>query len=392
MRVAVAGGALQGLEVTYLARKAGFETLLLDRRENAPATGLCHGFVALDLTDRQALTRALASVDLVLPATENAPALESLVVWCRENGMPLAFDPGAYAISSSKSASDDLFRTLGIPAPAPWPECGFPVLAKPDGESGSQGVEVFPHQQALEARFGSGLPPGWVVQEYLSGPSYSIEVIGRPGSHTPLQVTALEMDRDFDCKRVLAPSGLPSHLTGQFEETSLALAEAVGLSGILDVEAILHEGQLKVLEIDARFPSQTPIAVYRSTGINMVERLARVFASLDSAGREQAPPRPPIGTVLEHIRVCKGTLSVCGEHVLAEAGPLHLEEGFFGAQEALTNHAPGKEEWVATLLVDGSDQGDARGRRDGVIGEIRTRFGVSVYEDEYPPEPIGQEP
>jgi pyrrolysine biosynthesis protein PylC len=392
MRVAIAGGALQGLEVTYLARKAGFETLLLDRRGDAPATGLCHRFVALDLTDQEALTGALASVDLVLPATENARALQSLAAWCEENGIPLAFDPGAYAISSSKTASDHLFRKLGIPTPAPWPECGFPVLAKPDGKSGSEGVEVLPHQQALEARFGSGLPPGWIVQEYLSGPSYSIEVVGRPGSHAFLQVTALEMDRDHDCKRVLAPSGLPSHLTGRFEETALALAEAVGLSGIMDVEAILHKGQLKVLEIDARFPSQTPIAVFRSTGINMVEQLARVFSSQDRTAPKTAPPRPPGGTVLEHIQVCHGTLSVCGEHVMAEAGPLHLEEEFLGADEALTNHFPGKEEWVATLMVDGSDQHDARERRDRVIGEIRNRFGVSVYRDEYPPEPIGQVP
>jgi pyrrolysine biosynthesis protein PylC len=392
MRVAIAGGALQGLEVTYLARKAGFETLLLDRRADAPATGLCHRFVLLDLTDREALTGALASVDLVLPATENARALQSLAAWCEENGMPLAFDPGAYAISSSKTASAHLFRKMGIPTPAPWPECGFPVLTKPDGKSGSQGVEVFLHQQALEARFGSGLPPGWVFQEYLTGPSYSIEVVGRPGSHTPLQVTALEMDRDHDCKRVLAPSGLPSHLTGRFEETALALAEAVGLSGILDVEVILHEGQLKVLEIDARFPSQTPIAVYRSTGINMVEHLARLFLSRERNAPELAPPRPPGGTVLEHIRVCNGTLSVCGEHVLAEAGPLHLEKEFLGANEALTNHAPGKEEWVATLMIDGSDPKDARECRDRVVGEIRTRFGLSVYRDEYPPDPIGQVP
>jgi hypothetical protein len=77
---------------------------------------------------------------------------------------------------------------------------------------------------------------------------------------------------------------------------------------------------------------------------------------------------------------------------MAEAGPLHLEEEFLGADEALTNHFPGKEEWVATLMVDGSDQHDARERRDRVIGEIRNRFGVSVYRDEYPPEPIGQVP
>lgn len=390
MSVAIAGGALQGLEMTYLAKKAGFETLLLDRRSDAPATGICDGFLAIDLTDHEALSGALGSVDLVLPATENAPALQSLVGWCDENRMPLAFDPGAYAISSSKSASDALFRKLGFPTPTPWPDCTFPVLAKPEGGSGSREVEVFPDLQALEARFGPIPPSGHILQAYLTGPSYSIEVMGRPGDYTPLQTTVLEMDREFDCKRVLAPSPLPSDLTGLFEKMAVALAEAVGLSGIMDVEAIFHEGQLKVLEIDARFPSQTPIAVYHSTGVNMVERLAMIFTAQDNSGPDSAPTRPIRGSVLEHIRIRDGQLTVCGEHIMAGDGPLHIEAGFFGADEALTSHAPGKHDWVATLMVKGSDLEDARERRDRVIREIRSRFGLKTYRDEYPLELTGQ--
>ena len=387
MIVAIAGGALQGMEMTYLAGKAGFETLLLDRRGDAPATGICHRFVAMDLTDPEALTRVLKTVDLVLPATENAQALRSLVARCGETSTPLAFDPGAYSISSSKATSDELFRDLGIPAPRPWPGCAFPVLAKPDGESGSRGVEVFHDLPALEARFGTTPPPGRVVQEYLAGPAYSIEVVGRPGDYTPLQVTRLEMARDFACKRVVAPSGLPPHLLRRFEEMAVTLAEAVALTGIMDVEAILHEGQLKVLEIDARFPSQTPMAVYHSTGVNMVEGLARMFSS--SAGRVPTPlpAQPPRGALLEHVRFCRGHLDVCGEHIMAAAGPLRLERGFFGADEALTNHAPGREAWVATLVVGGSDPDDARKRRDRVVREIRDRCGVRSYADE---SPLGQ--
>jgi len=390
MLVAIAGGALQGLEVTYLAKKAGFETLLLDKQRDAPATGICDRFVAIDLTDHEALTGALGSVDLVLAATENAQALQSLVRWCEKNWMPLAFDPGAYAISSSKQASDALFRKLGIPAPAPWPECTFPVLAKPDGESGSKEVEVFPDLPALEARFGILPPPGRVLQAYVTGPSYSIEVMGRPGDYTPLQATDLEMDQDYDCKRVLAPSSLPSDLTVLFERMAVTLAETVGLSGIMDVEVILHEGRLEVLEIDARFPSQTPITVYHSTGINMVERLAMIFTSQDTNRPDPVAPRPTRGAVLEHIRVHNGQLTVCGERIMAEDGPLHLEADFFGADEALTDHAAGKHDWVATLMVEGSDREDARERRDQVIREIRNRFGLKIYSDEYPRERFGQ--
>jgi len=390
LSVAIAGGALQGLEMTYLAQKAGFETLLLDRRSDAPATGICHRFVAMDLTDHETLTRALGSVDMVLPATENTQALRSLVEWCDENRVPLAFDPGAYAISSSKNASDALFRRLGIPAPTPWPDCSFPVLAKPDGASGSEEVEVFPDLQALEVRFGLLPPRGRVLQAYVTGPSYSIEVMGRPGAYTPLQTTNLEMDRDFGCKRVSAPSTLPSDLTDLFEKMAIHLAEAVGLSGIMDVEAIHHEGQLKVLEIDARFPSQTPIAVYHSTGINMVERLAMIFSHQEENGTSQVPTGPNRGLILEHIRVRDGHLTVCGEQVMTDAGPLHLEVDFFGADEALTSRAPGKDDWVATLMVTGSDLDDAWERRGGVIREIRDRFDVKSYGDEYPDGRFGE--
>jgi len=395
MLVAIAGGALQGLEMTYLARKAGYETLLLDRRPDAPARGISQRFAAIDLTDHEALTGALESVDLVLPATENTEALQSLVDWCKANRTPMAFDPWAYAVSSSKTASDALFRRLGIPAPAPWPDCSFPVLAKPDGKSGSEGVEVFQDLQSMEARFGTVPPPGRVIQEYLTGPAYSIEVLGRPGDYAPLQITRLEFDRHHGCERVLAPSGLPSHLTGRFEAMAVTLAEAVDLSGIMDVEAILHDGELKVLEIDARFPSQTPVAVYHSTGINMVERLIRVFLGTDrrapshdvgSPRPESGQPTPELegaarGSILEHIRVRNGQLAVCGETIMTEAGPLHLEEGFFGADEALTSYAPGNDDWVATLMVRGSDLRDARERRDRVIREIRDRLGVDSSND-----------
>jgi pyrrolysine biosynthesis protein PylC len=386
MVVAIAGGALQGLEVTYLAKKAGFETLLLDRRNDAPASGICHRFACIDLTDHVALAKALGSVDLVIPAVEDAAALQSLIEWCDGNGIPLAFDSGAYAVSSSKSVSDALFRDLGIPAPIPWPDCAFPVLSKPDDMSGSKEVEVFDDLHAIEARFGVLPPPGRVLQAYLTGPSFSIEVIGRPGDYTPLQTTNLEMDQGFGCKRVLAPGSLSQGLEGQFETMAVRLAEAVKLKGIMDVECVLHDGQLQILEIDARFPSQTPIAVYHSTGINMVERLTRVFLTPDPNDPVSVSNPKPEGSVLEHIRVRDGHLSVCGEQVMAGEGPLHLEVDFFGADEALTNRVSGNEDWVATLMIKGSDLDHAMGRRDRVIHEIRSRLGLTGFSDESPGE------
>jgi len=52
----------------------------------------------------------------------------------------------------------------------------------------------------------------------------------------------------------------------------------------MDLEVIDHKGELKILEIDARFPSQTPIVAYHGSGINYIEELYDLFTK----GRFQA--------------------------------------------------------------------------------------------------------
>ena len=115
-------------------------------------------------------------------------------------------------------------------------------------------------QQELDAfikQAGSGLER-MVLQEYVEGPSYSIEVLGLAGHYVALQVTELEMDSRYDCNRVLAPAEIPESLDKQIKEIALAIAQELHLKGIMDVEFIIDRGVPKVLEIDARFPSQTP--------------------------------------------------------------------------------------------------------------------------------------
>ena len=55
-RIAIVGGALQGMECTLLCRKAGFESVVIDRRENAPAISLADGHCIVDpVTDPDTL-------------------------------------------------------------------------------------------------------------------------------------------------------------------------------------------------------------------------------------------------------------------------------------------------------------------------------------------------
>lgn len=383
MRVAIVGGRLQGTEAAYLAGKAGWTTLVLDRVNGVPAAGLATEFRQMDVIEVEDWDELLEGIDLVIPALENQNALNVLEMVCQARQVPFLHDSWAYATSSSKIVSNELFRRLSLPVPLPWPNCGFPLIVKPSGLSGSSGVQLISNMAGLN-KFKESLshPNDWVYESYLEGPSYSIEVLGYGGRYLPLQITGLEMDDTFDCKRVVAPIKLSAELKDQFSEIALALAAALGLKGIMDIEAILHNGQLKILEIDARLPSQTPTAVYHSSGVNMLQVLGEAFT-----GGQSWPAlciEEKQGIIYEHIKVSPNTIEVLGEHVLADCGPLRCQTDFFGAEEALTNYEPGKRDWVATLIVTGSDRPAAWGKRCRVLREIGEEFDVSEWHDRFP--------
>lgn len=378
MNLLIAGGRLQGVELAYLAVKAGWRATVVDRDPEAPAFGLCDRSVVFDLNDSDRLRDLMRGADFVVPAIEDKRLLDRIEACAATVGVRFVYDREAYLLSSSKLHSDGLFALLKMPAPRPWPECGFPLTVKPSGASGSEGVRLI--ETALEFEQWQNCTPNhhqWVKQEFLHGPSYSIEVIGTERRYRTFAITELEMDGGYDCKRVLAPAVLPVELETAFRNTALTLAETLQLQGIMDVEAILHQGQLKVLEIDARFPSQTPAAVYPASGVNLLEALL-----LDG---EAVVPRFMRGVVYEHLRVEGETMEVCGEHIMADAGPLSLWRRFFGADEALTNYRPGRTRWVATLICTGATLEEAREKRRQVVERILRDCGIKRYRD---PEPV----
>lgn len=385
MLVGIVGGKLQGIEAAYLARKAGWEVRVIDKKPDVPASGLGHSSVQVDVTLENNLADVLGDVDLIIPALEDDGALRSLTRWGRKAGIALAFDPQAYAVSSSKVKSVELFKKIGLPLPVAWPHCSFPVLAKPVRGSGSKGVRVFADRDSMVGWFSHEFPPSdWILEEYLEGSQHSLEVVGQPGNYRLLQVTDLYVDQKFDCMRVIAPSNLPLNLVAEFERLTLRIAEALNLHGIMDVEAIYCQGECKVLEMDARLPSQTPTAVYWSINQNMLDLLGNLYAA---TLQDDRPPAGGIarGVVYEHILVSGGILRVSGEGIMTEGGPLNLQNNFFGADEAITNFEPGKDQWVATLIFCGTDRQQAQEKRNRGISEIVSKLEIKDVID---PQPI----
>jgi pyrrolysine biosynthesis protein PylC len=377
----VAGGGLQGTEAAYLAGKAGWETILIDMRGMVPASGLCDHFVRMDLVEEgTVLEHLMEQADLVVPALENQLALRHLEQAAKNVGVPLAHDAAAYAITCSKQISDALFAARGIPAPRYWPDCGMPVIAKPSDSSGSKGVRLLKNPGEIKQLMADALNKSeqWVIQEYLPGDSYSIEIMGLAGHYLPLQVTDLGMDADYDCRCVTAPTKLPPGKIAEFKALAVRIAKLINLKGIMDIEVIDHNGVLKVLEIDARLPSQTPVTVYNSSRVNMLKMLYDIFVKhkLPAA----LPGRDPRAVIYEHILVTQGRLVLLGEHVIAAAGPLRLIPDFYGADEAMTNYAPATDSWTATLIFKADRISKAYERRRETLAAICRQYRLPLPE------------
>ena len=384
-KVCVIGGRLQGMEALYLAEKAGMETILVDKAESPLAKKNCARFLCHDVLQYNSdLICILEEADFVLPALENKEVLSTLKTLAENHDIRLIYDEDAYHICSSKQISDARMRAGGLPVPLHYPEGRSPYIVKPSGMSGSEGVRKFYDESELAAFLGAQDEKEWVAEEYLYGPSYSLEVIGTPGDYSTYHVTELLMDPAYDCKRVLSCPDFPADLKAQFEEEARALAEMVGLHGIMDVEVIDDNGVLKILEIDARIPSQTPIAVYHATGINMMAELAAKFGKTPL--KPSCPLDKPRYVSLEQILVEGNHVSVMGEHVIAQAGVLEHLYDFCGADEALTDYGAGKTKWAATLInIAGSKEALAAKRKAMFqkIGELSA--GEVTFADDFPP-------
>ena len=391
VRLVVIGGKLQGVEAAYLGLKAGYEIVLVDRVQDVPASGLATETHVFDIGEDEARARRLfMSCDAVLPACEDQTTLGWLTQRTRAWGVPLLFDLSAYSVSSSKLRSSRLFDDLSVPRPAPWPGCSFPVIVKPSESSGSDGVrlvhdedELAAVRDELEARGHEA-----VVEEFAPGPSWSLEVIAWRGVARPLLATELEFDRLYDCKRVLAPVTGPEvgDRLARFAEIGERLALGLGLSGVMDIEVMLNDGVLKVLEIDARLPSQTPTVVLHSCGVNMVALLAETvlsgrIPSVDLTARQ--------GCCYQHVRVSDGAVEVLGEHMMGTSGPLRLVRGLYGADEVITDLPAMSSrglarEWVATMIAVAPDAEGARSKAQAALARLAEDHGLTIEPESSP--------
>ena len=383
MRIAIVGGALQGMEAVLLAKAAGYETVVLDRKASAPAMSLCDEPIVLDPTkDAEAALEVFKGCDAVIPACEEMDLLTTLDSIKGRIDAPLLFDLASYNISSSKNKSNNIMASVGVPLPEPWPYCGYPAIVKPASQSGSIGVTVAHNEHDLEngLQIVRGLGDEPVIQEFVHGKSVSIEVIGNGETAKSYVTTEVCLDSNYDCKMVRCnPNIMSDEDCRKFADIGKDVAEAIKLNALMDVEAILTPKGLRVLEIDARIPSQTPAAIEAATGVNLLEELTTT-----ALGKPKDRKAEEGCSIYRHVYLKDGVLRSSGEKEFGHVVKPRFEKGLFGADNTISDYENGKEEWHATLIVKGRTEQEVDQKCDACIQRILDECSIERFLDGTP--------
>ncbi|MFF2520941.1 lyase family protein [Streptomyces liangshanensis] len=200
--------------------------------------------------------------------------------------------PG-FAVVSQESGVTGVTGVTGIAGAVEAARAiGLPVVVKPVQGSGSLGVRLCADLDEVAAHAGTllsatvnergvAVPARILVEEYLTGPEFSVEVFGTEAVVTvakhvgPLPVF-VEVGHDV-------PAPLPGDRDRALREAAVAAIEALGLGwGAAHVELRLtgtDSGAVRVIEVNPRLAGgMIPELVRRACGIDLV--LAQVQAAL----------------------------------------------------------------------------------------------------------------
>jgi 3-methylornithine--L-lysine ligase len=386
MRLCIIGGGLYGMEAAYLARKAGYDTCVMDRDLSAPAASLTgNDLLPVDpVKEPEKAARLLSDFDAVMPVSSNVDLVMSVMDIAESLEKMLLLDPDAYMVSSSRAASDLVLQSLGIRTPNKWPDCGYPAVMKPtDNSRKGETRIVHSEKEAKDLMYSTRLDEGaFMIQQYIEGKTVSVEIMGDGSTYQACEISKSEFDDRYDCKRVIcSPEKNDSDDRAQLKEYGCSIAEDLCLKGLMSVEAIMGPRGPVVIDINERIPCRSPSAVLWSTGINMLEE--DVWISSYSTMRK-IKPKNRRTAICEHILVENGRATVCGKHGLGKIGDLRLEPGLFGFDDVITDYSPDSERWMMTAIVSGNGRNDTAVRRDNCIARMMGELGVRCISDPVP--------
>ena len=263
--------------------------LVTDVNPMSPAVHVADGWYLVPMASDRRYTRELLSIceaeriGLLVPTIDDelVPVAEAVAKF-KDIGTRVAVsDQSTNLVCADKYTTCAYLRANGIPAaqtflPDQLPSTPtFPLFIKP--RVGRGGVGAFPIHNEQELRFFLDYVKGPVVQEYLDGPEFTIDMLcdfqGQPLSIVPrervvIRAGVIDRGRTVRDYRLI--------------DLARAIARVLPLAGPVNVQCRMVEGWPIVFEINPRFSGGIPLTI--AAGADFPRYLLQL-----AAGQEVAP-------------------------------------------------------------------------------------------------------
>lgn len=290
-KLLIIGASVLQLPAILKAKEMGFYVGVIDFNPNAVGIKYADEYFNVSTIDIEGVTETAKSFkpDGIMTLATDMP-MRAIAAASKACGLPgISFETAVKA--TDKAEMIKAFEANGVEHPwfyiaedknafeAAKQKISFPCIMKPTDNAGSRGVVLAHDLKELEDAYGysCGESRGGavIIEEYLQGPEFSIEIMVTDGEPHVLQITDklttgaphfVEMGHS-------QPTRQSSENSEKIKDLACRAVKAVGINmGPAHVELILTKDGPKMVELGARMGGDciTTHLVPLSTGIDMV--------------------------------------------------------------------------------------------------------------------------
>jgi len=222
-------------------------------------------------------------------------------------------------------------------------ELGFPVLVRPSYVLGGRGMEVVFNEGQL-ASYAESAPPiqpeaPLLVDKYLRGLEVEVDAVfdGRdiliPGIFEHIERAGIHSG---DSISVYPTQTIGAPMEERIVEVTTAIARELGIRGLINLQFVIHDGDLYIIEANPRASRTVPI-ISKATGINIVAAATRIalgerLRDMDyGTGLRPRAPFTVVKVPVFSFAKMRGVETILGPEMKSTGEVLGIDETFAGA-------------------------------------------------------------
>ncbi len=346
----IIGASILQMPAILKAKELGYFVGVVDYNPNAEGIPYADVFFNVSTIDVEGVVKTAKDFrpDVILTLATDKP-MRAVAAACEALGLPGISSETALK-ATDKGEMIRAFEACGVEHPwyilVPGPEAleklcrevRYPCVVKPTDNAGSRGVILCKNEAELLAGYEYARSESYggevIIEEYLEGPEFSVEVMVLNGEPKVLQITDklttgaphfVEMGHS-------QPTRQPKEAREKISDLAVRACRAVGITvGPAHVEIILTKKGPVMVELGARMGGDC-IATHLvplSCGIDLVGAAIRLAEGADP----DFSPRHERGSAIRYFRTSPGILKGIEGVEKAKALP--------GIQEISFVHSPG---------------------------------------------------